>query len=345
MRRILNRNRKVMGLNHSNLLHLSAMLLWITVLSGCSHYKPQLRTDWDLTETQRDSINFAITHHYTVNYNFQVVADSLELLSTFSGLADGLERTDSCAVYHSDQIVVADIAPVSRNSLYKRYYIKVARDQETMGWISEDELLKGVVPCDPISQFIHLFTSRRTIVFCIILGLAALSYLYRLMRRKQVPLVHFNDIDSFYPTLFCLVTAASATLYGTMQVFAPDLWIDYYYHPTLNPLSLPLLPATFIASVWLLLITFIAVVDDVRVQLSRSDGITYLLGLGCIWFVVYLIFSLTVQIYIGYPLLIVYCILAIRLYRKRYVAKYVCGQCGKPMRHLGRCPHCGAINK
>ena len=95
MRRILNLNRKVMGLNHSNLLHLSAMLLWITVLSGCSHYKPQLRTDWDLTETQRDSINFAITHHYTVNYNFQVVADSLELLSTFSGLPDGLAQTHS----------------------------------------------------------------------------------------------------------------------------------------------------------------------------------------------------------------------------------------------------------
>ena len=34
-------------------------------------------------------------------------------------------------------------------------WVKVARDQETMGWVHEKELLEKVVPVDSVSQFIH----------------------------------------------------------------------------------------------------------------------------------------------------------------------------------------------
>lgn len=61
--------------------------------------------------------------------------------------------------------------------------------------------------------------------------------LYRL-NRHDAYIVHFNDIDSFYPTLLCLLVASSATLYASIQMFGAETWRHFYYHPSLNPFAL-----------------------------------------------------------------------------------------------------------
>ena len=85
--------------------------------------------------------------------------------------------------------------------------------------------------------------------------------------------------------------------------------------------------------------------DETHKQLSHTYMIIYLLGLGCTWFIIYVVFSQGIKIYISYPLFIIYLAFAWRQYRRHHIAKYMCGRCGRPIRVLGRCPHCGAINK
>ena len=95
---------------------------------------------WNLTREQRDSLEFRATHHYGVNYNFQVLADSLPLRQMLSA--------DSLWLYRGDVLVVADYAVMTSDTAHA-VWIKVARDQDTMGWIAEDRLLDNVVPIDP----------------------------------------------------------------------------------------------------------------------------------------------------------------------------------------------------
>jgi hypothetical protein len=321
------------------------LLFFLTVLLSACHYEhPELSDNWAITNDQRDSLTFALTHHYSLNYNFSVTADSLSLLADIPADAvHALVTIDSVSVYHGDKLVVADVRSIPSDSTV--IWVKVARDQETMGWLPENVLLQGVVPCDPISQFIHAFSNRHLFALYILAGIAALFYLWRRKRHQKMPMVIFNDINSFYPTLLCLLTAIAATLYGTIQKFVPDTWEEYYYHPTLNPFGQPFVLAAFLVFVWLILIVAIAMVDDVRRQLDRSAAITYLFSLMCMELVLYIFFSLTTPIYLGYVLLPVFCWIAVRRYMKRYTSRYVCGQCGQPLTHLGRCPHCGAINE
>lgn len=324
---------------------LSFLFLIVLLFTSCRYKHPQISENWDLTDEQKDSLYFALTRHYTVNYNFTVIVDSLQLKSSPPKQAESFDINDSCTVYQGNKLVVASILPLNPDSLEKGYYIKVAHDQEKMGWISEDSLLAKTVPCDPISQFIHSFSNKHMQVFCILLAAAALFYLYQSKKKKRLPIVHFNDIDSLYPSLFCLLTALAATLYGSMQAFVPETWKEYYFNPTLNPFGQPFILAAFLSCVWLMLLTFLASLDDIHKQLNRSEAVTYILGLGCIWLLIYLLFSFSVQIYIGYIFLIAYIVFALHSYLHHYTAHYVCGQCGKPLHDLGRCPHCGAINK
>lgn len=326
--------------------HIRILIFLSLILTSCHYDHPQLNQNWDLSQAQQDSLQFAVTHHYTVNSNFYVTSDSLCLMVYPPESIDKLGSQDSCVVHEDDKLVVADILTVPDDSAHQPvYYIKVAHNQETMGWVNEETFLDSTVPCDPISQFIHAFSNRHIVYFCFLLGLAAIFSLHRLLRRKGLPFVHFNDIDSLYPSLFCLDTAIAATLYGSMQAFVPETWKEFYFNPTINPFGQPFILAAFLLCVWLMLITFIASLEDIRQQLKRSDAITYILGLACIWLVIYLLFSQTVRFFIAFPLLLFYIWFTLRIYLRRHTAKYICGRCGKPIHHLGRCPHCGAINK
>ena len=300
-------------------------LLFISLLlCGCYNRGPITPDAWDLTAQQLDSISFYTTHHYTQNYNFVVTGDSLvvvaqqpEDMSVPDVVSIELEsigeemKKDSITIRRHEHVVVADIKTVPSDSI-DSVWVKVARDQLTFGWIHENELLSKVSPDDPISQFIDAFSNTHLLVFMAFCILTGAAYGLRRLMRKGCKIVHFDDIPSFYPTALCLLIASAAVLYSSIQLFAPETWRHFYYHPSLNPFALPFWLGVFISSVWAIIILGLATIDDVYHSLPLADAILYLIGLGAICAVVYVVFSITTLYYIGYPLLIAYFYFAIK---------------------------------
>lgn len=310
----------------------------VCLLASCYHHRPLTPDAWDLTEKQLDSISFFTTHHYTQNYNFVVNAESLPLSDEPFEMA-----FDTLYVVKGERLVVADIKTIPTDSI-DSVWVKVARDQMTQGWIRESEMLEGVSPDDPISQFIDFFSDTHLLVFLAFLIIVIVAYgLYRLNKRNAY-IVHFNDIDSFYPTLLCLLVAASATLYASIQMFGAETWRHFYYHPSLNPFALPLHLGLFVASVWAIIIVGVAAMDDVIRHLSGGDAILYLGGLAGVCAVDYVVFSVSTLYYIGYLLLVAYVVFAVDRYNRYARRRYVCGSCGAKLREKGTCPHCGMVN-
>lgn len=313
-------------------------LSFLILLTSCYNHGKQTPDAWDLTKQQLDSISFSTTHHYTQNYNFVVTASQLPL-------ADALPETafDTMYVIRGERIVVADIQTLPTDTI-DSVWVKVARDQITQGWIRESELLQGVSPDDPISQFIDLFSDVHLLVFMALCAVVGGAYALRRLLRHNAYIVHFNDIDSFYPTLLCLLIASSATLYASIQMFGAESWRHYYFHPSLNPFALPLHLGLFVASVWAVIVVAVAVVDDVRHQLSTTDAVLYLSGLVAVCSVCYVVFSIFTLYYIGYPLLLAYAVFAIWRYQRVAHYRYRCGHCGARLVAKGHCPHCGTLN-
>ena len=168
----------------------------------------------------------------------------------------------------------------------------------------------------------------------------------RLFRRKQLKMVYFNDIDSVYPLLLCLLMAFSATVYESMQVFVPETWEHFYFNPTLSPFKVPFILRSFLLSIWLFIIVLLAVLDDLFRQLSPAAAMFYLLGLASCCIFCYFFFILTTQIYIGYVFLVAFIwIFLKKVYTTLVVYRYRCGNCGQKLREKGRCLSCGAINE
>ena len=324
-----------------NLLTCLSVLL---LLSSC-YNRGQLSPDaWDLTEQQLDSISFYTTHHYTENYNFLVRADSMPIIQQVPAEAISDMPLDTLMVYRDEHLVVADITTVPADSI-DSVWVKVARDQLTFGWIHERDLLTAVSPDDPISEFIDFFSDAHLLIFLVFVVMVVSVYVYRKQRQRQAKLVHFNDIDSFYPSLLSLLVATSATLYSSIQLFEPEKWRHFYFHPTLNPFAVPTDLGLFLVSVWAIVIVAVAVLDDVRRQLPFGEAILYLLGLGATCAVAYIIFSVFTLYYIGYPLLVAYFVFAFWCYFRRPRPRFICGRCGGLLYHKGTCPHCGAHNE
>lgn len=283
-----------------------SLLCFSILLASCYNHGQRTPDAWDLTKQQIDSISFSTTHHYSQNYNFVVNASQLPLADALPDMA-----FDTLYVVRGERIVVADIETVPTDTI-DSVWVKVARDQITQGWIRECELLEGVSPDDPISQFIDLFTNNHLLLFMGLCVVAASLYAMRRLLRHNAYIVHFHDIDSPYPTLLCILIAFSATLYASIQMFGAESWRHFYYHPSLNPFALPLHLGLFVTSVWAIIIVAIATVDDVTKHLSLGESILYLGGLAAICSVDYVIFSITTLYYIGYPLLIAYYVFALR---------------------------------
>ena len=292
--------------------------------TSCYNRGPITPDAWNLTEQQLDSISFYTTHHYTQNYNFIVTGDSLvvvaqepgamaipDVVSTLNSNLSTLTSLDSITLRKNERIVVADIMTVPSDTI-DSVWVKVARDQLTFGWIHENELLAKVSPDDPISQFIDLFSNVHLLVFMAFCVVIVAAYGVRRLMRRGAKIVHFNDIPSFYPTTLCLLVASSAVLYSSIQLFGPESWRHFYYHPSLNPFGMPLHLGLFVTSVWAIIIVGIATVDDVTKHLPLGSAILYLGGLTAVCAVCYVVFSITTLYYIGYPLLIAYYIFAIR---------------------------------
>lgn len=312
-----------------------SLLAVLFLLTSCYNHGQQTPDAWDLTKEQIDSISFSTTHHYTQGYNFVVNADSLLLQG---------EEGDSLMVVRHDRLVVAAIDIQPQDSI-DSVWVKVARDQLTLGWIHETELLKAVSPDDPISEFIDFFSDSHLLIFLAFLVVVGAAYgLFRLNRRNAY-IVHFRDISSFYPTLLCLLVAASATLYASIQMFCPETWRHFYYHPSLNPFELPFILECFLIAVWLLAIVGLAAVFDLQRSLTFGDAVLYLGGLVAVCAVDYVVFSLTTLWYVGYPLLVLYIAFALWRFYHHSFERYRCGHCGHALRAKGECPHCGALNE
>lgn len=292
--------------------------------TSCYNRGPITPDAWNLTEQQLDSISFYTTHHYTQNYNFIVTGDSLvvvaqqpeamavpEVVSIEIESIGQEKQKDSITLRKNERIVVADIMTVPSDTI-DSVWVKVARDQLTFGWIHENELLAKVSPDDPISQFIDLFSNVHLLVFMAFCVVIVAAYGVRRLMRRGAKIVHFNDIPSFYPTTLCLLVASSAVLYSSIQIFGPESWRHFYYHPSLNPFGLPLHLGLFVSSVWAIIIVAIATVEDVSKHLPLGSAVLYLGGLIAVCAVDYVVFSITTLYYIGYPLLIAYFIFALR---------------------------------
>ena len=297
-----------------------------------------LMSAMSLTSCYKQETGFTATHHYNQNYNFVVKADSMVIYEN-----PDTAIYDSIIVYRGDQLVVAEIKTISNDTI-DSVWVKLARDQMSQGWTRECDLLNGVAPDDPISQFIDLFSNNHLLLFLALVVIVTASYGLRKLYRRDAYIVHFHDISSVLPTMLAILVATSATVYATIQNFAPENWRHFYFHPTLNPFAVMPVIGLFVSLVWALIITGIAVVEDVMRRLPFGSAVLYLLGLAAICAVDYVVFSIFTLYYICYGLLAAYIWFAVSRLRL-VLARYVCGNCGKRIPGLGKCPHCGAVNE
>lgn len=266
----------------------------------------------NLSPQQVDSLVFRLTHHYSENFNFVVKADSLTLIPREGDLI-----TDTCRVYRDDIIAVAAIKIMPGEST-DSVWVKVASNQTTMGWIAEQELLRGTTPDDPISEILYALSSSRAVWMSAFLTFGVIAVIVGRRKKHNVKKVlRFDELASPYPPLFLLLVAVMASLYASVQNFVPEFWQEYYFHPTLNPLVLPPVMATLVIVMWLVIITFIAILDEAYHHLYVLQGITYVAELLGITMLVYLVVSWTTLFYVGYLLL---AILVIYLTKKIIIA-------------------------
>ena len=283
---------------------------------------------------------------YEVNDNFVVTADTMHLQMQQPMHNMPMASSvfpDSIFMLRGEELVIAQTAVIPEDSV-DSVWVKVARDQQLMGWIHEQDLLSSVVPNDPISRFIYLFSLRHLPFFVCLIVLALALLLVRHVRHAHSRVFLLNDIASVYPTLFMVVLGGAAVLYAHIQRFEPDMWVRFYFHPTLNPFSLPPVLGVFVVLVWSMIITGIATVEDVIRRLPIDSALLYLLGLAAVSAVDYVVFSVLTLYYVGYVLWVAYlCFAFHRLSRSLH--RYVCGNCGSRLRTLGKCPHCGTVNQ
>ena len=283
---------------------------------------------------------------YAVGDNFELSVDSLKLQS--SQPLHNLPVDTVCerlSIYFKDPIVVAEMLVIPEDSV-DSVWVKLARDQFTMGWVHQRDFLESVVPDDPISQFIHLFSIRHLGFCAILFAISLFALLYQIFSRKKPHIFFVRDILSPYPTFLLITLAASALLYAGIQHYVPETWVLYYYHPTLNPFGLPLILSLFLCSIWILLVLAIATIGEVRRELPMGETLLYLLSLlGCC-ILCYLFFTLAaLSPGASYILFALFVLVLLLRYFRHSRAKYLCGSCGRRLKQLGKCPYCGTENR
>ncbi len=329
-----------------SLVHIILIALTTMIATACYHERYGNEHDAlaeDDSIAMADSISFYSTHHYSIGYNFIVNTDSLQLIKQQPEEHVSLLVTDTFFISNDCHIAVTDIRILPRDTV-DSVWVQLVSERGELGWTHETELLPNVVPTDPISQMIMLFSDTHVMIALIIIVLLCTLYAIRRVQKRQAPIVHLRDIPSFYPTLLCIIVASSATFYASLQMFGADTWRHFYYHPTLNPFSVPPILSIFISSVWAMLIVGVAAVEDTRHHLDANDALLYLCGLVGVCATLYIVFSVTTLYYVGYPLLVAYIWFAVTHYLRHFSQRYVCGNCGRRIADKGICPHCGAIN-
>ena len=305
----------------------SFLVLLLLMVQACTPYYPD----------QKQGIE---ERPWGVDYNFQLVTDSIVLQTDRPmHLLVVPDVRDSLVMYKNAELVVAQIEVIPEDSI-DSVWVKVASDQFTQGWVHESELLQAVVPDNPISQFIMLFSNTHLLASVALLVLALVAWLIRRMLRQRFHMVHLLDIASPYPHLLCLTLAAATVVYHSMQMFVPQMWAQFYFHPTLNPFGQPLPLTLFLSLLWLLVILGIAAADDLRRSLPFMPSLLYVLSLFAVLSLVYVVFSVATLNYLGAFLWPLYAFWAVRRFHLYHRARYRCRRCGAPLHNNSRCTRC-----
>lgn len=341
------------------------LMLLLSFLATSCQYRYD-NDSWAVSgKSEIDSVDFRATHHYWRGYNFAVV-DTFSLASRPPFAPQLIYSSDSVTPVAVGDIIAVEDVVVDTTGTASEVWIKLAAARQsliqsrgyaistTSGWTSEREMLEHVVPNEPISRAIHFISSP---TLKLVLGLSAVGFIaaflvvtIRLRRRGIRLSERVVGAQSLYPVLMSLTVSGSIVLHRSVWHFVPSTWVEYYFHPTLNPLSpgLPVILAIFLATVWLLLILVIAMVDDLT---RKTAGFPQFLGtllfLIAQYIVVFAVFAVLCPYVVALILLPVYWGFVLWRYITflRRHATYVCGNCGHQIEHLGRCPHCGTLNK
>ena len=313
-------------------------LLWILgCLVSCRYPQPDW-TDTALSAEARDSLRHLYTQHYTYNTNLLVRADSVDL--EVWPVKGRYER-----LYRGDRVVVAEFATRPADAA-DSVWVKLAHSEQVQGWLPAGALNNAFIPDDSLSQAIYLFSDTHVSYCVVVCALCVVVWLVRAFRRKRLRTVFYDDIDSLYPLTLCLLVAVCATLYESVQVFAPDTWMHYYYNPTLSPFKVPLVLSAFLTGLWLIVVVTLAVLDVLFRRLTIGAAFSYLLGLLSICIICYFFFVWTTRVYVGYAFLLAFGVFfARRAGRSLARPRYRCGHCGGMLPRKGVCPHCGAFNE
>lgn len=119
-------------------------------------------------------------------------------------------EVDSFPAYKHDMLAVAEIRIIPTDSI-DSVWVELATEDSRFGWTRESQFLNKVVPDDPISQFISIFSDVHLIIFLVVIGVIVISYWIRHLLKHKAPIVHVRDINSFYPSLLAMLVATSAT--------------------------------------------------------------------------------------------------------------------------------------
>lgn len=331
--------------NERSVHSLRILPAWLTILlfliaafaTSCRYKEPRFSTSDSIPQLTVDSISYLYQYHYTWGTNLIIQADTLLLAQ--------LPITDTYdTLYRGDTIVVAEFMINPTDSL-DSVWVKVAHNQDIQGWIREREVNRDLAPVHFISQLILLFSKVHESVFFVLIAVFVLIYSFKLWKRERLRLVFYHDIDSAYPILLCFLTACSATLYETIQMFYPETWEHFYFNPTLNPLNVPFVLSLFLLGLWGIVVVWLAAIEETLKMLRFSAALFYLIGLVAACVACYLFFVFAAHLLIGYPLLLYFFYKIIRKAVGTHTYHYRCGRCGTLLREKGKCPSCGAINE
>lgn len=329
--------KKLSRLSLTALSVLAVTAVLCLLCTSCTHSTPTGKES-PMGKRTRDSLSYLELRHYTWGTNFILQADSADL--ALLPVKDSYFR-----LYKGDRVVVAEFA-IHPGDETDSVWVKLAHSQEGQGWLREAELKRAFVPADSISQAIHLFSRAHVFYAIALLALFMVAWFVRASRRKRLLLVYFNDINSVYPLLLCLLTAFCAMTYESIQMFAPAAWEHYYYNPTLSPLKVPFPVSLFLAGLWAMLIVLLAACDVVFRRLTFFSAASYLLGLAACCCFCYFFFIFATQFYVGYLCFALFVWIFIRrLHASLQSAHYRCGYCNAPLVRKGTCPHCGSVNE
>ena len=294
-----------------------------------------------------------------VNYNFVVSRDSLLLIRQQPEELLSEMPIDTFFLHQGDRIVVAEVRMLPADDI-DSVWVQVARDQDTFGWTRESALLQKVVPDDPISFFIATFSNHHLQLILILLSIVILAVwiVSKLLRDggenklfshtlNNTSIFNFqlSTLNSLgpYPLLLVLTVSLTSVYFASLKMFAPDMWEQFYFNPTLNPFSLPLPLGIFLALFWTTMVVGLATADDLRHRLSVSALLKTLLLLMATCILSCALFVVLTPCFLGYPLFLVLLTAATSQYH-RHRPRFVCGNCGAELRQKGKCPKCGADN-